>query len=139
MPFQDSHKTPGHLGQGAATLGPGESRSPLPGGLGAGGRAGAGFRGLTLVSGFGFLSTDGAAAGGWEACQAPVAQVLPHGARARWPPHGCPPSPQLIYDAGVPFVVIMFSWSGLACLIFLNCALNWPSESFPAPEEVDYV
>lgn len=49
------------------------------------------------------------------------------------------PGIKLIYDAGVPFVVIMFSWSGLACLIFLNCALNWPSESFPAPEEVDYV
>ncbi|XP_004437422.2 PREDICTED: large neutral amino acids transporter small subunit 3 [Ceratotherium simum simum] len=48
------------------------------------------------------------------------------------------PGIKLIYDAGVSFVVIMFTWSGLACLIFLNCALNWPSESFPAPEEVDY-
>lgn len=45
---------------------------------------------------------------------------------------------QLIYEAGVPFVGIMCAWSGLACLIFLNCALNWPSEPFPAPEEVDY-
>ncbi|KAK7822329.1 hypothetical protein U0070_014428 [Myodes glareolus] len=44
----------------------------------------------------------------------------------------------LIYDAGVSFMVIMFTWSGLACLIFLNCALNWPAEAFPAPEEVDY-
>ncbi|XP_011947719.1 PREDICTED: large neutral amino acids transporter small subunit 3 isoform X2 [Cercocebus atys] len=44
----------------------------------------------------------------------------------------------LIYDAGVAFVVIMFTWSGLACLIFLNCALNWPVEAFPAPEEVNY-
>ncbi|XP_059261184.1 large neutral amino acids transporter small subunit 3 isoform X2 [Mustela nigripes] len=44
----------------------------------------------------------------------------------------------LIYDAGVSFVVIMFTWSGLACLIFLNCALNWPGEAFPAPEEVNY-
>uniref|UniRef100_A0A7N9CL30 Solute carrier family 43 member 1 n=1 Tax=Macaca fascicularis TaxID=9541 RepID=A0A7N9CL30_MACFA len=44
----------------------------------------------------------------------------------------------LIYDAGVAFVVIMFTWSGLACLIFLNCALNWPIEAFPAPEEVNY-
>ncbi|KAH0513361.1 Large neutral amino acids transporter small subunit 3 [Microtus ochrogaster] len=35
-------------------------------------------------------------------------------------------------------MVIMFTWSGLACLIFLNCALNWPAEAFPAPEEVDY-
>ncbi|XP_048216126.1 large neutral amino acids transporter small subunit 3 isoform X2 [Perognathus longimembris pacificus] len=48
------------------------------------------------------------------------------------------PGIKLIYDAGVPFVVIMFTWSGLACLIFLNCALNWPTEAFPAPEEVDY-
>ncbi|XP_007952093.2 large neutral amino acids transporter small subunit 3 [Orycteropus afer afer] len=48
------------------------------------------------------------------------------------------PAIKLIYDAGVAFVVIMFTWSGLACLIFLNCALNWPSEAFPAPEEVDY-
>uniref|UniRef100_A0A8C6G9R3 Solute carrier family 43, member 1 n=2 Tax=Mus spicilegus TaxID=10103 RepID=A0A8C6G9R3_MUSSI len=48
------------------------------------------------------------------------------------------PGIKLIYDAGVPFTVIMFTWSGLACLIFLNCALNWPAEAFPAPEEVDY-
>ncbi|KAK2510093.1 LOW QUALITY PROTEIN: hypothetical protein MC885_006017 [Smutsia gigantea] len=48
------------------------------------------------------------------------------------------PGIKLLYDAGVAFVVIMFTWSGLACLIFLNCALNWPSEAFPAPEEVDY-
>ncbi|XP_036282069.1 large neutral amino acids transporter small subunit 3 isoform X2 [Pipistrellus kuhlii] len=45
---------------------------------------------------------------------------------------------KLIYDAGVAFMVIMFTWSGLACLIFLNCALNWPSESFPSPEEGSY-
>ncbi|XP_074257583.1 large neutral amino acids transporter small subunit 3 isoform X3 [Saimiri boliviensis] len=48
------------------------------------------------------------------------------------------PGIKLIYDAGVAFVVIMFTWSGLACLIFLNCALNWPAEAFPAPEEVNY-
>ncbi|XP_017354479.1 large neutral amino acids transporter small subunit 3 [Cebus imitator] len=48
------------------------------------------------------------------------------------------PGIKLIYDAGVAFVVIMFTWSGLACLIFLNCALNWPVEAFPAPEEVNY-
>ncbi|XP_013001934.1 large neutral amino acids transporter small subunit 3 isoform X2 [Cavia porcellus] len=48
------------------------------------------------------------------------------------------PGIKLIYEAGVPFVGIMCAWSGLACLIFLNCALNWPSEPFPAPEEVDY-
>ncbi|XP_047372283.1 large neutral amino acids transporter small subunit 3 isoform X1 [Sciurus carolinensis] len=49
------------------------------------------------------------------------------------------PGIKLIYDAGVSFVVIMFTWSGLACLIFLNCALNWPTEAFPAPEEFAYM
>uniref|UniRef100_A0A8C3VZB7 Solute carrier family 43 member 1 n=1 Tax=Catagonus wagneri TaxID=51154 RepID=A0A8C3VZB7_9CETA len=48
------------------------------------------------------------------------------------------PGIELIYDAGVSFIVIMFTWSGLACLVFLNCAFNWPSESFPSPEEVNY-
>lgn len=48
------------------------------------------------------------------------------------------PAVKLIYDAGVSFMVIMFTWSGLACLIFLNCAVNWPSEAFPSPEEADY-
>ncbi|XP_069926362.1 large neutral amino acids transporter small subunit 3 isoform X3 [Oryctolagus cuniculus] len=48
------------------------------------------------------------------------------------------PGVKLIYDAGVSFVVIMFTWSGLACLIFLNCALNWPIEAFPNPEEANY-
>ena len=69
----------------------------------------------------------------------PEAWDLPWAGRgeARWP-MGLPLLPQLIYDAGVSFVVIMFTWSGLACLIFLNCALNWPSEAFPAPEEVNY-
>lgn len=49
------------------------------------------------------------------------------------------PVVKLIYDAGVSFVIIMFTWSGLACLIFVNCALNWPSEAFPAPEEASYI
>ncbi|XP_075404228.1 large neutral amino acids transporter small subunit 3 [Tenrec ecaudatus] len=48
------------------------------------------------------------------------------------------PGIKLIYDAGVAFVIIMFTWAGLACLIFLNCALNWPREAFPAPEEANY-
>ncbi|XP_027716137.1 large neutral amino acids transporter small subunit 3 isoform X2 [Vombatus ursinus] len=48
------------------------------------------------------------------------------------------PGIKLIYDAGVSFVIIMFTWSALACLIFINCALNWPSEAFPAPEEASY-
>ncbi|KAM8970733.1 large neutral amino acids transporter small subunit 3 isoform X1 [Sarcophilus harrisii] len=49
------------------------------------------------------------------------------------------PAIKLIYDAGVSFVVIMFTWSALACLIFINCILNWPSETFPAPEEASYM
>ncbi|XP_030042163.1 large neutral amino acids transporter small subunit 3 [Microcaecilia unicolor] len=49
------------------------------------------------------------------------------------------PVVKLIYDAGVSFVAIMLAWSGLACLIFLNCLINWPKESFPAPEEPNYI
>nr|XP_033776712.1 large neutral amino acids transporter small subunit 3 [Geotrypetes seraphini] len=49
------------------------------------------------------------------------------------------PAVKLIYDAGVSFVAIMLVWSGLACLIFLNCLINWPKESFPAPEEASYI
>uniref|UniRef100_A0A674KGF0 Solute carrier family 43 member 1 n=1 Tax=Terrapene triunguis TaxID=2587831 RepID=A0A674KGF0_9SAUR len=48
------------------------------------------------------------------------------------------PAVKLIYDAGVSFSTIMLTWSGLACLIFLNCLVNWPKESFPAPEEANY-
>uniref|UniRef100_A0A6J0TKG7 Large neutral amino acids transporter small subunit 3 isoform X1 n=1 Tax=Pogona vitticeps TaxID=103695 RepID=A0A6J0TKG7_9SAUR len=48
------------------------------------------------------------------------------------------PGVKLIYDAGVSFLIIMLIWSGLACLIFLNCLINWPKESFPAPEEATY-
>ncbi|XP_028594456.2 large neutral amino acids transporter small subunit 3 isoform X1 [Podarcis muralis] len=49
------------------------------------------------------------------------------------------PGVKLIYDSGVSFITIMLVWSGLACLIFLNCVINWPRESFPAPEEVSYM
>ncbi|KAF7656176.1 hypothetical protein LDENG_00045240 [Lucifuga dentata] len=48
------------------------------------------------------------------------------------------PGVKLIYDLGVSFRLIMWLWSGLACMVFLNCFLNWPAESFPAPEDVRY-
>ncbi|KAF5904950.1 large neutral amino acids transporter small subunit 3-like, partial [Clarias magur] len=49
------------------------------------------------------------------------------------------PGVKLIYDAGVSFTVIMWVWSGLAVLIFVNCLLNWPVESFPTPEEMEEI
>ncbi|XP_044046340.1 solute carrier family 43 member 1b isoform X2 [Siniperca chuatsi] len=48
------------------------------------------------------------------------------------------PGVKLIYDLGVSFCVIMWVWSGMACMVFLNCFLNWPAESFPAPEDIRY-
>ncbi|KAK5605849.1 hypothetical protein CRENBAI_004873 [Crenichthys baileyi] len=48
------------------------------------------------------------------------------------------PGVKLIYDAGMEFHVIMWMWAGLASLVFFNCFFNWPSEGFPAPDEVDY-
>ncbi|XP_075440957.1 large neutral amino acids transporter small subunit 3-like [Ascaphus truei] len=48
------------------------------------------------------------------------------------------PGVKLIYEAGVSFVGIMLGWSALACLIFLNCLINWPNESIPSPEETAY-
>ncbi|XP_068570965.1 solute carrier family 43 member 1a [Cebidichthys violaceus] len=48
------------------------------------------------------------------------------------------PGVKLIYDAGVPFQVIMWMWAGLTVFVFLNCFFNWPTEGFPTPDEVDY-
>ncbi|XP_049441717.1 solute carrier family 43 member 1a [Epinephelus fuscoguttatus] len=48
------------------------------------------------------------------------------------------PGVKLIYDAGVSFHVIMWMWAGLAGIVFLNCFINWPTEGFPTPDEVDY-
>ncbi|KAG7462053.1 hypothetical protein MATL_G00198500 [Megalops atlanticus] len=47
------------------------------------------------------------------------------------------PAVKLIYDAGVSFRVIMWVWAALACLVFLNCFLNWPVEAFPTPDEIN--
>ncbi|XP_076830867.1 solute carrier family 43 member 1b [Brachyhypopomus gauderio] len=49
------------------------------------------------------------------------------------------PGVKLIYDVGVSFHVIFWVWAGLACLVFLNCYVNWPVESFPAPDDVNYI
>ncbi|XP_055034236.2 solute carrier family 43 member 1a isoform X2 [Misgurnus anguillicaudatus] len=47
------------------------------------------------------------------------------------------PGVKLIYDAGLSFTAIMWLWAGLAGLVLVNCALNWPSEGFPTPEEIE--
>ncbi|KAM9325827.1 large neutral amino acids transporter small subunit 3 [Gastrophryne carolinensis] len=45
---------------------------------------------------------------------------------------------KLINEAGASFVGIMLGWSALACLIFLNCLINWPKEAIPSPEETAF-
>ncbi|KAG5263514.1 hypothetical protein AALO_G00265660 [Alosa alosa] len=48
------------------------------------------------------------------------------------------PAVMLIYKAEVSFRVIMWVWSGVAGMVFVNCFLNWPAKGFPTPEELEY-